>query len=681
MVVHVYGVDYELPKQPRKNEISGYNLPKEDQVFYRRKIPSFMDEVYINDEGITEYTKEQKEWIDKELDYIEYGYWFYNNGKPTYITGLHYFYLNYWTLEDDVHPDYRTVDRLWFYFQDYCKKHTHIDGIIRSKKRREGATSQASASLVLTAISNAAAYCGIVSKGGGDARDVFLKMVRHGFFNLPAWIKPQVEDEESKTELSFNRPKQRAKQKRSSGVVSTRNESMGLGSRIDYKTTNLNSYDSGRMTEILIDEGGKFPAEVPINEYWPIVQQTLRKGGVRVGFALMPSTSNKLEKGGKGFKILWDESNQFEAKDGITGSGLYRYFSPAYEGLLPYIDKYGDSIVDTPTPEQAEWMKQKYNASDLQCSMGAKAWLEYQLSLKKDEAARREFKRMHPFTEKDAFDYEDGGNIYPMDIIAEQKERLNLVRPEYTRVSFFRTSDGKVDYVEREDGEWLFLKELMIPKHLANNSFERGGEQHPANTHLYTLSADPFKNVLKVGKGSLGCGIMWSKLNPLDPENTGMPIGLYLDRPKLKNMFHNQMLLCSEYFGADMCYESDLNDFLEFLIEQKKIKYAKEKPKSVIDPTRKKKTVKGKDFGVQSGNSYEMNMMIERSLEYVYNNCSKIWFKAILDDLEEYDPTERTLYDVAAAFQVGCIAISDFVQPKKKTESKSFVKIYQLNIR
>jgi len=46
------------------------------------------------------------DYIEAEFDRRELGFWFYNNGKPTYMTGSHYVYLQ-WTSIDVGYPDFR----------------------------------------------------------------------------------------------------------------------------------------------------------------------------------------------------------------------------------------------------------------------------------------------------------------------------------------------------------------------------------------------------------------------------------------------------------------------------------------------------------------------------------------------------------------------------------------------
>jgi hypothetical protein len=437
---------------------------------------------------------------------------------------------------------------------------------------------------------------------------------------------------------------------------------------------NLNSYDSGRLTEALLDEMGKAPTELPANEYWEIVKQTLTQGGVKVGFANMPSTSNKLTKGGRGFKTLWDDSNQFQAKK--TGTGLYRYFCPADDGFPPYISEFGQSIREQPTREEAKWMKEHYGADDEQCSMSAKDYILLERSRKKDDDARREHTRMFPLEEKDAFDFDNSNTIYNRENIVDQKQVLQDNPPKFRRVTFFRNNAGKADWTDDAKGTWLIH---ALPTDTEKNmTIERNGMIKPANSHKYVLVADPFKNTIISGKGSKGCGMMWSKLDPLDPENTGRPLALYFFRPKLKHLFNTQMLLAAEYYGAMMLWEIDLDDIHEWLAAEKKTGYLHERPKNTIDPNRKRKELK-KEYGVKAADGFSYNMMIDRSQAYVELHCGKIAFMDILDQLEEFDPNNRTDFDIVAAFQLGTIAISDPIKPKTEVKRTApVVKTYRL---
>ena len=60
------------------------------------------------------------DYIEQEFDKREEGFWFMNNGEPTYITGTHYMYLQ-WTKIDVGHPDFREANRFFIYFGRHLK--------------------------------------------------------------------------------------------------------------------------------------------------------------------------------------------------------------------------------------------------------------------------------------------------------------------------------------------------------------------------------------------------------------------------------------------------------------------------------------------------------------------------------------------------------------------------------
>jgi hypothetical protein len=87
------------------------------------------------------------DYIDSEFKYREEGFFFYNNGKPTYITGTHYMYLQ-WSKIDVGAPDFRESNRLFFIFWEACKADPRCYGMCYLKNRRSGFSFMSSAELV-----------------------------------------------------------------------------------------------------------------------------------------------------------------------------------------------------------------------------------------------------------------------------------------------------------------------------------------------------------------------------------------------------------------------------------------------------------------------------------------------------------------------------------------------------
>ena len=166
--VNMYGIEYQLPKQPPAYKMEGCQYSKKEQYFRYTEIPDFFDELEYDSSGSPLWTDEQWRFIMDELVKCRDGHWFLNNGTPIYLTGKYYYFLNYFTLENGEKPQYRDCDRRYYLFLDYCEKSPNILGVIRVKSRREGATSQAASNLIYTATTTEQAKCGIVSKTGDD---------------------------------------------------------------------------------------------------------------------------------------------------------------------------------------------------------------------------------------------------------------------------------------------------------------------------------------------------------------------------------------------------------------------------------------------------------------------------------------------------------------------------------
>ena len=663
-IEQIYGIEYRLPEKP--NYISS-----KKQKFTKTPIPEDFDDLEFDEDGNAIYSDEQIKFITKEGERIKNGYWFYNNGTPTYITGLHYFYLNYWTLEDGNSPDYRDTDRRYFYFQDYCDKLPQCYGIVRIKKRREGATSQATCYLVWKSITQKKQFCGIVSKTGKDASDAFIYMVMNGYRNLPIFLKPRVEDEETKTELVFKKKKDKRKTKgRERGKIF--DDDIGLESKINFKNTALNSYDSGRVSALLIDEAGKFPKEVPVNQYWPIVKKTLTRGAIKVGFCLIPSTANDAKSGGEPYKALFDESSQFANQ--YTASGLYRYFCPAYDGYEGFIDEYGMSIIDAPTEEQKKYIKERYG---MNITMGAKEYLIEQRKLIKDKKALSEEIRMNPFTEEEAFMidqkkcYFNSEKIYnQIDFLKEEKVRLRRVR-------LFWKDDKTVDWADDKDGPWMIQK---FPDDDEKNKVrEHEGIKSPANAHKYVSGIDPFKSSVISGKGSMGACYVFERYDINDPNNTGMPIAEYVDRPRLKSLFHDEMLKAAVFWGYKACYENDVgDDFVDYFTNKGFKGYLMRTPESAIDKNKRRHVVK---YGVTSGDAFALARQLDTCITYIENHCEKIVFPDLLEELLQYDHENRTVYDRTVAFMISLLSGVSLEGKKQEKASVSIpLRTYNLTI-
>lgn len=667
--VSVYGVDYITPDYPRRETVANALALLGDQKWRRTPIPDSFDSIEFDDEGNAILSPEQQGFVTSELERIIDGHWFFNRGQLTYITGLHYFYLQYYTLEDGNAPDYRDADRKWFCFLDYCYSKPYIKGIIRIKKRREGASSQAACFLLWTALTQPNSNCGIISKTLKDAKDTFQNMISRAFNALPAFLQPRVEDAESKSELVFAKPKSKKRTSKARGRLY--NKDRGLQSKIDYRATALNSYDSGRVTAILCDEGGKWSVEVPINQYWPIVKKTLTQGAKRVGFALLVSTVNDAESGGSAYKEIWDESNHFEKT--ITGSGLYRYFSPAYEGLAGFIDEYGFSIIENATAAQKRMF---FELLGYECD-GAKDHLLIERSAIKDPVALSEEIRMMPFTEREAFMISQTKCHFSVPKINDQLDYL-AANPKYMRRGkFYQKEDGTVDFLDLDDGPWRILK-LPTPEE-RNRRLMTDRGWAPANTGKYCNGIDPHRHNFTKTNRELSKTSAWigERFDANDPDNTGMPVAWYLDRPPLKEQMYDQMLFAAIFYGTRVHFETDAGDDYYTYIKGKGLPaYLRWTPTCAVDPLKPGKKVPG----TSSKDPFALSKQLELGIAFVEHHCHKIFFIELLKEFLLYDHEDRREYDVVVSFLIMLIDMMGDTKPLQAPDrrGKPIINVYNL---
>ena len=304
-VIEIQNLKIALPKQPKKIhkfehdkwQVTPY--PKELQriktIFDWREYPDDFKENYAD-------------YIEEEFVKREEGFWFYNKGKPTYITGTHYMYLQ-WSKIDVGNPDYREANRLFFIFWEACKADNRCYGMCYLKNRRSGFSFMASGETVnMATISNDARF-GILSKTGADAKKMFTDKVVPISVNYPFFFKP-IQDgmDRPKTELAYRVPATKLTRRKLTSNDKIE-ELAGLDTTIDWKNTGDNSYDGEKLKLLVHDESGKWERPDNILNNWRVTKTCLRLGAKVVGKCMMGSTSNALDKGGDNFKKLYNDSD------------------------------------------------------------------------------------------------------------------------------------------------------------------------------------------------------------------------------------------------------------------------------------------------------------------------------------------------------------------------------------
>jgi hypothetical protein len=677
-IIRVYHTDITLPDKPDDSEIEDWGEQKENQYWRRKSLPHFFKSLTRDDDGNVELTPQQENYCNQELYRIKHGFWFFLNGVATYITGRHYYYLQYWTLENRKHPEYRDTSRRYYLYLEHWFNVYWCRGVIRGKGRRSGASSESSSNEVCHVTTTKNARGGHVSKTSVDARKMFIYRMQFGFRHLPFFLQPTLaNDKDSKSELVFNVPLAKTKKTKKAQLI---DEVEGLNSILDYQSTATNSYDSERLTWAFIDEGGKWPADIPFDQFVSILLETLTEGSDRVGFSELPSTVNEMsKKGGAAFKRVWDDADwvkmetigdevdeEIDREEEATANTLVRYYCPSYDGLAGFIGKYGESIIEAPTEEQAKYLIEKYGEKKFngQLKYGAKAFLEKKRSKLKGAALEEEI-RKYSFNEVEMFMAANTECVFNMQNIVKREGDLKESKIFKRSVLFFRDFSQKVQWRDINENEKSFHWKItwgLQNDFPANKSSMDGKLQRPGRVQDGAITVDSYSNSQGGRKyGSKASAWIGRKHDINDPLNTGKAIGHLYGRPQVKDTLHDQVMLAAEYFGYTVWYEHTADDYEGYFRERGKAGYLGKYPLSLIDPTKRENAERHKGTPITP---FSLTRQLDNGIAYFEYHCDKIDFEEVLSTAKVFDPYDRTAYDCIVSF---LMLISVLIEPTYKT--------------
>ena len=661
----IQGIQINTPKKPQKRFIEGNNKSKKHQKWERNPLPD-------NWENLD--SKKANAFIEKEFDRRVNGYWFMNNGEATYITGAHYYYLN-WCNIDIGYPDYWDRDRRFFLVWDAARNDDNSFGIIMPKHRRQGASWKAAAITLHDISLSYNANGGMLSKTGSDAKKLFDKVV-YIFRKLPPFFQPIIEGTDSpKTVLSFKKPGERITKNNKTVKISE-----ALDSQIDWRNTKNNSYDGEKLKTFISDEGGKW-LEADCSKNWQIVKPALSQGVKIIGKAFLPSTVNEMEEGGKAFKDIWDDSDQNDKVLGInrTKSGLYRYFTPAYDGFEGFIDEFGMSVTDTPAkPTKDKW-------GDV-IKIGSKDYLnKIREGLKNDTNKLAEHKRQFPWTPEEAFRVNTDVCLFDSERIYQQIDYVEGTGDSMVTKGNFRWMNGikdtEVIWTPTKSGRWSVV--LLPREGLRNAKRKKYNGLSPANELEFVAGCDPFDHDTTTdGRRSDAAAYVFRKFNAHEQDNSHMFVAQYIHRPPKAEMFFEDMLMMCVFYGAPILVENNKIGLIQYLKRRGYENYLMARPES----THTKFSRKQQEVGIPATGSAVANALVDSIQSYVYDyvginqetgGIGRVFFPELLKDWLEFDVNNRTKYDATMASGFTLLATQKFIKEKVElTITQPFVHTY-----
>ena len=663
-IINVNGLHIALPLAP--DNIFKRSEASANQYWERELIPKQLNRIssiFKWNEMPTPFKDKWVDYIEREFDRRELGFWFYNNNIPTYMTGSHYMYLQ-WTSIDVGYPDFREANRIFFIYWEACKADNRCFGLDYLKIRRSGFSFMGSSECVNTGTLAKDARVGILSKTGSDAKKMFTDKVVPISTRLPFFFKP-IQDgmDKPKTELAFRIPASKITKKNMYDNVA--DELYGLDTTIDWKNTEENSYDGEKLLLLVHDESGKWLKPNNILNNWRVTKTCLRLGSKIIGKCMMGSTSNALSKGGDNFKKLFEDSDVATRNaNGQTKSGLYSLFIPMEWNMEGFIDRYGMPVFYKPE-------KKVLGVDGEYITNGAIDYWEAEVdSLKKDADALNEFYRQFPRTESHAFRDESKSSLFNLTKIYQQIDyNDSLITEQHVTRGKFYWKDGVKDteVIFTPDNKGRFRVSWTPNKSLSNLKHSRNGTYYPLNEHVGAFGCDSYDISGTVGgRGSNGALHGLTKFSMEQAPSNEFFLE-YVARPQTAEIFFEEVLMACVFYSMPILIENNKPRLLYHFKNRGYRGFCMNRP----DRSFNKLSKTEKELGgipntsedVKQSHAAAIESYIEKhigmDLQGVYRESSEMgsmYFTRTLEEWARFDINNRTKFDASISSGLAIMA-------------------------
>ena len=686
-VYYINGLYIGLPKISK--DVFKRSGKKEDQYWEATPIAKELKRIksiFQWHETPDTFKAEWVDYVEQEFDRREQGHWFMNNGSPVYLTGTHYMYLQ-WTKIDVGNPDFREANRIFYIFWEACKADKRSFGMCYLKIRRSGFSFMSSCEGVNQATITKDSRIGILSKTGSDAKKMFTDKVVPISNNYPFFFRP-IQDgmDKPKTELAYRVPASKITKKNMYHLADEELE--GLDTTIDWKNTGDNSYDGEKLQLLLHDESGKWEKPDNILNNWRVTKTCLRLGSKVIGKCMMGSTSNALDKGGRNFKALYEDSLPTKRNaNGQTKSGLYCLFIPMEWNFEGYIDIFGMPVFTTPG-------KPIIGIDGEDITLGAiDYWKNEVDSLTQDPDALNEFYRQFPRTESHAFRDESKQSLFNLTKIYQQIDyNDSLIMDHHVTRGSFRWKDGIKDskVIWSPDKRGRFLVSWTPPPHMQNRVEVRNGRKYPGNEHLGTFGCDSYDiSGVVVGKGSNGSLHGLTKFN-MDEAPANEFFLEYIARPQTAEIFFEEVLMALVFYGMPILCENNKPRLLYHLKNRGYRGFSMNRPDKIYNKLSKTEKELGgipnTSEDVKQSHASAIESYIEKHIGIDLNgdfrdaeDMGVMYFRRTLEDWAKFDINNRTKFDASISTGLAIMANQKHLYTPSKQTTKISINFARYN--
>ncbi len=680
-IINIQGLNCNIPpdgyvynaitKQIEYRGIYKRSDVSKEQYWERFQYPSWYKEVTKKED---EYLKQKKdsdtasfydaryeEYKKQEWDRRLNGFWFMNYNpirqisEATYLTGFYYMLLQWFNI-DVGYAKFMIPHLNKTYFLQYCLEDPICMGMIDITKRRFLKTFMGGL-FVLEPITRTKMVNGALqSKTGNDAKKVFGKAIVYPFRKFPRFFRPEYDMSlgvNPKSEIRFQNTNVRGKKAEDSI------DKDELGSMIDWGSADPLHFDGQKLLAYFSDEWAKTTEANVFDRHEVIRYCLLNEEGKIIGKALYSSTVEKLDSDKDGVqeaaKQLWNASNQNKReKNGMTQSGLYRFFQTADEGRN--FDIYGYPDV-------------KQTIQDI---------LDDRESVKDSPRALSARMRKEPRTVDEAFSIDADSCIFNSFNITKREKQLEENPIPKRGVWFFRDENTqKVKWRDPTNKEksfhWRVSPDFPLLESESNKYEMEGTLRKPSKTEIFAIGIDGYSN----SQGGQKWGSRASAWAGTRAKNGNRKkvFGHLYGRPNEKDLLHEQVMMCAEFLSCQAFYEHNSDDYFSYFKLRGRLLYLGLYPIVLIDPTKLKETIRHK--GVPT-TPYSLTKQADLGISYFENNYEDIDFQELLDDAKTFDPNDRTKSDITVSFLIINSVLSEI--PIKPPPMKNpLIKIFENN--
>ena len=686
-VVSIRGLVIGLPATPKS--CWSRSKKKEEQYWERQELPkelSKIKSIFQWNDLPSDFKDRHVDYIEQEFDYRESGMFFKNNGTSSYVTGSHYMYLQ-WTSIDVGYPDFREANRIFWIYWEACRADKRSFGMDYLKIRRSGFSFMGSSECINVGTLARDARVGILSKTGSDSKKMFTDKVVPINSRLPFFFKPIMDGmDKPKTELAFRVPASKITKKNMFTVLNDDME--GLDTTIDWKNTDDNSYDGEKLLLLVHDESGKWIKPNNILNNWRVTKTCLRLGSKIIGKCMMGSTSNALSKGGGNFKKLYEDSDiTSRNRNGQTKSGMYSLFIPMEWNMEGFIDRFGFPVLHNPD-------KPVLGIDNEMITQGAIDYWQAEVdSLKDDADALNEFYRQFPRTESHAFRDESKQSLFNLTKIYQQIDYNDTLITEHhvTRGSFSwkdGIKDTKVVWSPNKSGRFLVS---WTPSGTLQNRVEtRHGKKWPGNEHIGAFGCDSYDiSGVVGGGGSNGALHGLTKFSMEDAPSNEFFLE-YIARPQTAEIFFEDVLMACVFYGMPILCENNKPRLLYHFKNRGYRGYSMNRPDKVINKLSKTERELGgipnSSEDIKQAHASAIESHIEKYIGFGSevgdrneDDIGSMPFSRTLDDWAKFDISNRTKFDASISSGLAIMACQKHLYQPTKKESKIIVNFARYN--